>query len=152
MSAVRAAVAGLALLMAAACSAPAPPRAQEAVPVCPQSQGPPGPETATTIDVVEQAYFCILDAYYGGPALDARTLLTAGFAALTRELGREGRDLPGAVMPALTGDRKGDWAAFESTFRKLADQVPGLRERLAAAALDAVVAALGDDHARWTHG
>ncbi|NUR84278.1 MAG: peptidase, partial [Nonomuraea sp.] len=137
------------------CTAPPPPRAQagaSAATACPQPQGPPGAETATTIDVIEQAYFCILGAYYGGATLDARTLLTAGFAALTRELDRNGRDLPEAAMPALTGDRKADWAAFETVYRKVTDRVPALRDRLAVVTLEAVVAALGDDHARWAHG
>ncbi|MBN6056629.1 peptidase [Nonomuraea sp. RK-328] len=154
MSVIRAATAGLALLLAAACTTPAPPRSQAgaaAGTACAAPKGPPGAETATTIDVVEQAYFCVLGAYYGGATLDARSLLTAGFVALTQELNRLGRDAPEATMPALTGDRKADWAAFETVYRKTADQVPDLRDKLAVVTLEAVVAALGDNHARWTH-
>ncbi|NJP98272.1 peptidase [Nonomuraea sp. FMUSA5-5] len=146
--------AGLALLLAAACSPPAPPRGQAgsaAGTACARPQAAPGAETPTTIDVIEQAYFCVLTHYYGAATLDARALLTAGFAALTRELNRDGRDLPDAVMPALTGDRKADWAAFETVYRKLADQVPGLRDKLAVVTLEAMVTALGDNHARWAH-
>ncbi|MEV4223409.1 S41 family peptidase [Nonomuraea sp. NPDC049725] len=155
----RTAAAGLALLLAAtACTAPAPPRGQggtggtAAGTACERPAGPPAAETATTIDVIEQAYFCILGSYYGGAALDARSLLTAGFAALTRELDRHGRDLPEATMPALTGDRKADWAAFETAFRKITGQVPGLGDQPAVVTLEAIVASLGDNHARWTHG
>ncbi|MBE1582516.1 S41 family peptidase [Nonomuraea angiospora] len=153
-AAARAAAAGLALLLAAACTAPAPPRSQASTAAgtaCSQPQGRPGAETATTIDVIEQAYFCILGNYYSGATLDARSLLTAGFAALTQQLNRDGRDVPEATMPALTGDRKADWAAFETAYRKITDQVPGLRDKLAVVTLEAVVAALGDDHARWAH-
>uniref|UniRef100_UPI003F79ECD7 PDZ domain-containing protein n=1 Tax=Streptosporangium sp. LJ11 TaxID=3436927 RepID=UPI003F79ECD7 len=154
MTTVRTAAAGLALLLAAACTAPAPPRAQAgtaAATVCARPQGPPAAETPTTIDVIEQAYFCILGTYYSGATLDARSLLTAGFVALTQELNRNGREVPEATMPALTGDRKADWAAFESLYRKVTDQVPDLRDQLAVVTLEAIVAALGDNHARWTH-
>ncbi|MEV6158513.1 S41 family peptidase [Nonomuraea sp. NPDC052129] len=154
MTAIKIATAGLALLLASACTAPAPPRSQAsaaASTVCAAPQGPPGAETATTIDVIEQAYFCILGNYYSGPTLDARALLAAGFVALTQELNRNGRDLPEATMPALTGDRKADWTAFETAYRKITDQVPDLRDKLAIVTLEAIVAALGDNHARWTH-
>ncbi|MFG1977208.1 S41 family peptidase [Nonomuraea fuscirosea] len=154
MSAVRTAAAVLALLLAAACTAPTPPRelaSRAAGTVCAAPQEPPGPETATTIDVVEQAYFCILGNYYGGATLDTRPLLRAAFAALTQELNRAGRDVPGATMPALTGDRAADWAAFKAAFRAITDQVPGLRDRLGVVTLEAMVAGLGDNHAVWAH-
>jgi carboxyl-terminal processing protease len=155
MIVIRTVTAGLALLLAAACTAPSPPRPQASTAagtVCASPQGAPGAETATTIDVIEQAYLCLLTHYYSGATLDARTLLTSGFAALTQELNRNGRDVPEATMPALTGDRKADWAAFEAVYRKIADQVPDLRDRLAVVTLEAVVASLGDNHARWAHG
>ncbi|GII00290.1 hypothetical protein Pta02_22980 [Planobispora takensis] len=101
--------------------------------------------------MIEQAYFCILDRYYSGAVLDARALLTAGFLALTQELNRNGRDVPEAIMPALTGDRKADWTAFETAYRKVTDRVPDLRDKLAVVTLEAVVAALDDNHARWAH-
>ncbi|MFI6499493.1 S41 family peptidase [Nonomuraea typhae] len=149
---------GLALLLAVSCTT-APPRAQPGKPPqaagCTQPKpgaGPPPPETPTTIDVVEQAYQCILTAYYGAATLDHRTLLSAGFAALTRQLNRDGRDLPDATMPALTGDRQTDWAAFETVYRRLTDRLPDLREKLAVVTLEAIVAALDDNHARWTYG
>jgi carboxyl-terminal processing protease len=155
MTVIRTMTAGLALLMAAACTAPTPPRSQASAAagtVCAAPQGAAAAETATTIDVIEQAYFCILGNYYSGATLDARALLTAGFAALTQELNRDGHDLPEATMPALTGDRESDWAAFETVYRKTTDQVPGLRDKLAIVTLEAIVAALGDNHAHWTHG
>ncbi|MET9337592.1 S41 family peptidase [Nonomuraea sp. NPDC003804] len=150
---VKTVTAGLALLLAAACTAPTPPRSQAsaaASTVCAPPHGPPGAETATTIDVIEQAYFCILGNYYSGATLDARSL-TAGFVALTQELNRKGHDVPEATMPALTGDRKADWAAFEAVYRKVTDQVPDLRERLAVVTLEGIVAGLGDNHASWAH-
>ncbi|MER5647420.1 S41 family peptidase [Streptosporangium sp. NPDC002524] len=153
-TALKTAAAGLALLLVAACTAPTPPRVQASAAgatVCARPQGPPGMETATTIDVIEQAYFCILGTYYSGATLDARALLHAGFVALTQELNRNGRDLPEATMPALTGDRKTDWAAFEAVYRKVTDQVPDLRDRLADVTLEVIVAALDDNHARWAH-
>ncbi|MGI5285047.1 S41 family peptidase [Nonomuraea polychroma] len=154
MTVIRTATAGLALLLAAACTAPTPPRSQASTAtstVCSQPPGRPGAETPTTIDVIEQAYFCILGNYYSGATLDARSLLTAGFVALTQELNRNGRDVPEATMPALTGERKADWTAFETVYRKTTDQVPDLRDKLAVVTLEAIVAGLGDNHARWTH-
>jgi carboxyl-terminal processing protease len=158
MTVIRTAAAGLALLLAVACTvactAPTPPRSQvnaAAGFVCARPQAVPEAETATTIDVIEQAYFCILGNYYSGATLDARSLLTAGFVALTQELNRAGRDLAEATMPALTGDRKADWTAFETVYRKITDQVPDLRDKLAVVTLEAIVASLGDNHARWAH-
>ncbi|MFI6600931.1 S41 family peptidase [Nonomuraea sp. NPDC050536] len=154
MTVIRAATAGLALLLMAACTAPTPPRSQAseaAGTVCTQPQGRLGAETATTIDVIKQAYFCILGNYYSGATLDARSLLIGGFIALTQELNRNGRDVPEATMPALTGDRKADWTAFEAVYRKITDQVPDLRDKLAVVTLEAMVAALGDNHASWPH-
>ncbi|NRQ33725.1 peptidase [Nonomuraea sp. NN258] len=137
-----------------ACTAPAPPRGESgtaAGTVCAPPTGAPGKKSATTIDVVEQAYFCVLGNHYKGATLDARSLLTAGFAALTRELHRAGRDLPEARFPALTGDRKADWAAFETVYRRITGQVPDLRDRLGVVTLEAIVAALDDEHASWAH-
>ncbi|MEU7004051.1 S41 family peptidase [Nonomuraea sp. NPDC046570] len=155
MTVIRTATAGLALLLAAACTAPTPPRIESNTAgssACAQPQGPPGAETATTVDVIEQAYSCILGDYYSGATLDARSLLSAGFAALTQELSRNGRDVPEATLPALTGDRKADWTAFETVYRRTTDQVPDLRDKLAVVTLEAIVASLGDNHARWVHG
>jgi carboxyl-terminal processing protease len=151
---VRIAAAGLALVLAAACAPPTPPRSQANTPAstaCAPPHGPPEAETATTIDVIEQAYFCILGNYYSGATLDARSLLTAGFVALTQELNRNGRDVPEATMPALTGDRKADWTAFETVYQTVTDQVPDLRDKLAVVTLEAIVASLGDNHASWAH-
>ncbi|MEW9549228.1 S41 family peptidase [Nonomuraea sp. NPDC050783] len=154
MTAIRAATAGLALLLAVACTPPAAPRSESNTAggtVCAPPQGRPPAQTPTTIDVIEQAYFCILGHYYSGATLDARSLLTSGFIALTRELDLSGRDVPDATMPALTGDRKADWAAFEAVYRKVTAQVPDLSGKLAVTTLQAIVAALGDNHATWVH-
>ncbi|MDP9868316.1 MULTISPECIES: hypothetical protein [Streptosporangium] len=160
---VRAMAAGLALFLAVACTGHTPPRTQPGeaapagAPACaqPQRGASPPPETPVTIDVIEQAYLCILANYYSGATLDARALLSAGFVAFTQGLNRGGRDLAEATLPALTGDRRSDWAAFEVVYRRVTDRLPQdaeLREKLAAATLRAVVAALGDNHARWTYG
>ncbi|WP_062429772.1 S41 family peptidase [Herbidospora daliensis] len=141
----RAVAAGLLLLLAVACTTPDPPRIEAGAPedtACGEPQGPPRERTPATIDVVEQAYFCILANYWRAPAMDSRDLLVAGFAALTRAL-------PGAStdLPALTGDRRADWAAFEAAYRKVTD-----RADLAEVTLDAMVAALDDNHAHWARG
>nr|WP_062332643.1 S41 family peptidase [Herbidospora sakaeratensis] len=141
---MRLATAGAALLLAAGCSVPAPPRAEAGFPAC----SPPSGSltvTPTTIDVVGQAYGCIL----ADSQVDGREVLTAGFAALVRELNRGGRDLPEAALPAMTGDRAADWAAFETRLRAIGDRVPALRADLAAATLEGMAAALGEGHARW---
>ncbi|GII94141.1 S41 family peptidase [Sinosporangium siamense] len=155
MTAVRAAIAGLALLLAAACTAPAAPRSESSAAgssVCAKPQGRLPAQTPTTVDVIEQAYHCILGNYYSGATMDARSLLTAGFIALTRELNLNGRDVPEATMPALTGDRKSDWTAFEAVYRKVTAQVPDLSDKLAVVTLEAIVTALDDNHAQWVHG
>lgn len=155
MTCARIAALACALLLAAACTAPAAPRGQAGTAgstACTPPYGPAQAETPTTIDVIEQAYSCILGQYYSGATLEARSLLTAGFAALTQELNRDGRDLPEATMPALSGDRTADWTAFETTYRKITGRLPGgLRDRLAVVTLEAMVAALDDNHAHWTH-
>ncbi|WP_228011577.1 hypothetical protein [Nonomuraea phyllanthi] len=51
-------------------------------------------------------------------------------------------------MPAPAGDRKADWAAFETVYREITDQVPDLRDKPAVVTLEAVVAALDDNHGR----
>ncbi|GAA3842471.1 hypothetical protein GCM10022226_76440 [Sphaerisporangium flaviroseum] len=153
--------AGLVLFLAVGCTGQTPPRSQSGKSAlagpsaCPQPQGGADrrPETPTTIDVIEQAYLCILADYYSGATLDARSLLSAGFVAFTQELNRSGRDLAEATMPALTGDRKADWAAFEAVYRRNTDRLPDdLEEKLAAVTLKGIVAGLGDNHARWMYG
>ncbi|HSK96613.1 MAG TPA: S41 family peptidase [Euzebyales bacterium] len=154
MTIVRIAAAGLALVLAAACAPPTPPRSQASTltrTACAPPHGPPEAETATTIDVIEQAYLCILGNYYSGATLDHRSLLTAGFVALTQELNRNGREVPEATMPALTGDRHADWTAFESAYRKITAEVPDLSDMPAVVTLEAIVASLDDNHARWSH-
>ncbi|GAB1821677.1 hypothetical protein HerbRD11066_48410 [Herbidospora sp. RD11066] len=136
----------LVLLAVAACTTPSAPRTEGSSPektACARPAPAPGDETPTTIDVVEQAYYCILGHSFVGRKLDARTLLAAGFAALAKEV-----DHPEAVMPPLTGDRTADWTAFETVYRKVA----GTSEKIAVATLEAMVASLDDNHARWMHG
>lgn len=114
-----------------------------------QQLPPPGPTTVTTIG---QAYHCIFARYYGGPVLDDRVLLTGAFAGLTEELDRLGVDQPDATMPALTGSRDGDWAAFAAVYSRVISKVPARDvQQVAAAAMTDMVAALNDNHASWQY-
>ncbi|MCE7000980.1 S41 family peptidase [Saccharothrix sp. S26] len=113
-------------------------------------QPPPAPKPAT-LTTVGQAYYCIFDNYFSGPVLDSRSLLVPAFAALTRELQRRGLDRADATLPALTGRKDADWAAFGKVYRRIADALPDddARAAIAAAAIQAMVDALDDNHARW---
>ncbi|MFI0486166.1 S41 family peptidase [Actinomadura sp. 9N215] len=112
-------------------------------------QTPPEPKP-TTIDVVGQVYYCVLKNYYSGPVLDGRLLLLPAFAALTQELQRRGLDQPDATMPALTGRRDADWAAFRGVLEKVVAKLPADAAQAALkAAIDGMVASLNDNHANW---
>jgi carboxyl-terminal processing protease len=121
-------------------------------PPCPnssQQQPPAGPTTVTTIG---QAYYCIFAHYYSGPVLDDRVLLAGAFAGLTQELNRLGIDQPDATMPALTGSRDGDWAAFAAAYSRVTGKIPAPDvQQVAAAAMTGMVAALNDNHAHWAY-
>lgn len=116
-------------------------------------QPPPTPEP-TSLTTVGQAYYCILDNYFGGPVLDSRALLLPAFAAVTQELQRRGLDQADATTPALTGRRDADWAAFSKVYQRVANALPDdeVRKAVARAAIKAMVTALGDNHARWLTG
>jgi carboxyl-terminal processing protease len=119
---------------------------------CAEPSQPPGKLGTTTISTIEQAYSCVFAHYYGGAKLDDRVLLTAAFTGFARELDRRGRDVPDAMMPALTGDRRSDWAAFSAVYQRVTSRLPAdekLRQALAAAAVTAMVSALHDNHAKW---
>ncbi|MGN9847404.1 S41 family peptidase [Nonomuraea sp. H19] len=129
-------------------------RAEQDVAACAAASGPgrPEPLKATTIATIKQAYNCIFDHYYDSKVLDGRKLLVPAFAAFAQELYRNGRDRVEAVMPALTGDREGDWDAFSAVYQRVTGLLPddaALRQALAAATLDGMIRALGDNHARW---
>ena len=142
--AVTAATIGATRASGAAQAASTPPACSPA-----QQASAPGPTTVTTIG---QAYYCILAHYYGGPVLDDRMLLAGAFAGLTQELNRLGTDRPDATMPALTGSRDSDWAAFAAVYSKVISEVPAPDvQQVAAAAMTGMVAALNDDHARWRY-
>ncbi|GAA1295702.1 S41 family peptidase [Saccharothrix xinjiangensis] len=128
-----------------------PPACVKPTPVPGQPPPTPTPPTATTVG---QAYHCIFDNYYSGPVLDSRTLLVPAFAAMTQELQRRGLDRPDATLPALTGRRDADWAAFGGVYRRIANALPddGARAALATAAIRAMVDELDDNHARWLSG
>jgi carboxyl-terminal processing protease len=129
-----------------ACAAPTSPVGEPAT-----SQ--PAPLKPTTITTIEQAYYCVFDNYYGGSVLDDRTLLVPAFAALTQELQRRGLDQSQATTPALTGRKDADWAAFSRAYQKIAAKLPedtALRQAVAEATLQGMVAALDDNHANWS--
>jgi carboxyl-terminal processing protease len=114
----------------------------------------PPPLKPTMVTTIEQAYYCVFAHYYAGPVLDDRGLLAAAFAGFTQELDRLGMDRPDATMPALTGDRGRDWAAFAAVYQKVTSQVPASpaqRQALAAATLTGMIASLHDNHARWDY-
>ncbi|WP_189239115.1 S41 family peptidase [Planomonospora parontospora] len=103
---------------------------------------PPQPVPPTSVNTLRQAYFCVLDNYYSGPVLDSRALLKSAMAAYTQDLIRRGADRADLRLPALTGDRDADWAAFA--------KVLGTGDPAALrAAITGMVAGLQDNHARW---
>lgn len=137
-----------AALSAAPSAAPPAPAAQAGVTraasggACARITAPP-PESAppTSVNTLRQAYECVLDNYYGGPALDSKVLLRDALAAYTRELVRRGADKSGLRLPELTGDRDADWAAF-------AEMIGAGDPDALHAAITGMVAGLHDDHAR----
>ncbi|TMR88134.1 S41 family peptidase [Nonomuraea basaltis] len=110
---------------------------------CTAITAPPSPSAlATSIDTLRQAYFCVLDNYYSGPVMDSRALLKSAFAAYTQDLMRRGADRADLRLPALSGNRGTDWAAFA--------KVLGLGDSAALhAAITGMVTGLHDNHARW---
>ncbi|MFL6126962.1 S41 family peptidase [Actinophytocola sp.] len=107
----------------------------------------PPPLTATTVDTIGQAYFCIADHYVDGAG---STLFAGAFAGLTQELHRRGIDTATATMPALTGDPDADWSAFRERYQAVVAPLPAaLRQPLAEAALRGLLAAPHDNHILW---
>ena len=148
------------VVLAAACSAGAGSIAHARQPAGqpPPCSPPPPPEAAplhpTTITTIGQAYYCVFAHYYAGPVLDDRVLLAGAFAGFTQELDRLGIDQPDATMPALTGHRDTDWAAFAAVYQKVTRQLPASpaqRQVLAAATMTGMVASLDNNHARWSY-
>jgi len=108
----------------------------------------------TTVNTIEQAYYCVFAHYYSGLGLDDRVLLAGAFAGFTQELDRLGLDRPDAMMPTLTGNRGRDWNAFSAAYQEVISQVPATsaqQQALAAATLTGMIASLDDNHARWTY-
>jgi carboxyl-terminal processing protease len=129
-------------------------------PCQPPPEGPtPPPELKpTTVTTIGQAYFCILENYYGGPILDNRALLVPAFAALTRELQRRGLDQPQATLPALSGkknDADRDWIAFSRVYEQIVanlPQDPAVQQAVAEATMRAMLKSLNDNHTEWLRG
>ncbi|MEU9889769.1 S41 family peptidase [Sphaerisporangium sp. NPDC051011] len=146
---VGAAIVMVASLLSAPATAPTP----QPVPSSPSSSAaaegdcavltapPPQQAPPTTVNTLRQAYYCVLDNYYSGPAMDPRTPLKDAFSAYTRDLLRRGADRPGLQLPALTGNRDTDWAALAKVLG--AGDATALR-----AAIAGIVAGLRDNHAR----
>jgi carboxyl-terminal processing protease len=108
----------------------------------------------TTVNTIEQAYYCVFAHYYSGPGLDDRGLLAGAFTGFTQELDRLGLDRPDAMMPALTGNRGRDWDAFSAVYQEVISQVPATpaqQQALAAATLTGMIASLDDNHAWWAY-
>ncbi|ACU75493.1 peptidase S41 [Catenulispora acidiphila DSM 44928] len=118
----------------------------------PTAPGPP-PLTPTTATTIEQAYYCVFAHYYNAAALDDRPLLDGAFAGLTQSLDHLGIDQPDATAPALTGNREQDWTAFAAIYQQIVDQLPtdpNLRQQVASATMQGMIAALDDNHAGWS--
>jgi carboxyl-terminal processing protease len=114
-----------AVFVAGAQAAPTPPdSAADSTPVCAPPSGPGGQTTPTTLDVLGEVYRCILTNYFSGGVLDDRILLTGAFAGMTQELERRAIDLPFATLPALSGRRDADWAAFAAVAGRVLSAVP----------------------------
>ena len=155
IAAVSAASAAAAIVWAAAAPGQAASPAAHRPPACSvlTPTSPPPPPVAPTTDVtLAQAYYCLIDHYFSGATLDDRVLLTGAFTGLVEKLGKLGLDRSDAVMPALTGRRDGDWAAFSAAYRRLLAEAttdPATRQQLAGATMAGMLAALHDDHVRW---
>ena len=124
-------------------------------PPCSPNPPPEAPPLhPTTVTTIGQAYYCVFARYYAGPVLDDRVLLAGAFAGFAQELDRLGLDRPDATMPALTGHRARDWAAFAAVYQKVTGQLaasPAQRQELAAATMTGMVASLDNNHARWSY-
>lgn len=124
-------------------------------PACapPATPNPPALKP-TTVTTIGQAYYCIFAHYYSGPVLDDRALLVPAFSALTQELQRLGADQADASLPAFTGNRDADWAAFAAVYTKIDAALPtaAARQAVAAATMRGMIGSLRDDHARWERG
>jgi carboxyl-terminal processing protease len=126
----------------------------EGKPTCTVPTAPPLPVTATTVDTIGQAYHCLFDHYVTGPTLDDRPLLVGAFAGLTQELNRHGLDRANATMPTLTGNRDKDWNEFSNRYRRVMAGLPpdpALRQAVAAATMNGMLASLHDNHVGWSY-
>jgi carboxyl-terminal processing protease len=123
-----------------------------APPACAQQPPPQSPDLKpTTAATLEHAYRCVFARYYAASKVDHRDLLVAAFASLTQELQRRGIDRPSAAMPAMTGDRDRDWDAIAAVYQRV-EAEGAVRQALAEAVMEGMVAALDDAHARWVRG
>ncbi|MFI0418789.1 S41 family peptidase [Spongiactinospora sp. 9N601] len=137
IKAICAAVVVTACAMSAPAATPAP-----ASGCLPATAPPPNPAPPTSVNTLRQAYFCVLDNYYSGPAMDSTGLLKSALAAYTQHLMRNDADRADLHLPALTGNRDSDWKAFA---KALGTGDPAALR----AAITGMVAGLHDNHARW---
>ena len=106
--------------------------------------GGPAPATsATTLDVVAEAYNCLLDDYGGAAAESPALLLRGAFSAAAAAAGA-----PGVRLAPLPGERAAAWAAFATALSPLLAAAPGegARTLIDQAAIRGMAASLGDDH------
>lgn len=64
---------------------------------CVKQTGPattPADPAPTSVSTVQQAYYCIIDNYYGSARLDTRMLLRSAFRSVVAELVKQGIDAP----------------------------------------------------------
>jgi carboxyl-terminal processing protease len=106
--------------------------------------GAPDP---SSIQTIEQAYNCMLDTYPA--ALDPRVLLQHAMIGLVSYLMQHHQDQPGAVLPALTGDRQADWQAFQRTYTAITAHLALNQQGLVAAAIGEMANSLHDDHVHY---
>jgi carboxyl-terminal processing protease len=100
---------------------------------------------------IGQAYYCIGDHY--ARIVDSQLLLQSAFAGVANELHRRGIDQADATVPAFTGDRDQDWAAFQAVYDRVTGRLkPEDRQAVAESAMTQMVKSLADNHARWQHG
>lgn len=120
----------------------APPRA---IPPCRSINSPRDLSAiqADSLEVIGQGYDCLRRRYIGGARQMNRTLLQAAFAAIRSQLGHA---LDGIAEPVLSGSEAADWQAFGTYFKQVTARAPGAIGPLVEGSLEAMAAALDDDH------
>lgn len=129
-------------------------RAQATPPLCTTINSPKDLHKAgtTVLTTIEQGYRCLLRHYVTGKGLDDRVLLRGAYNGLVSQLRQLGVSLPGATLPALTGDREADWQVFSTAYTTLIKGLPQIgfiQGALAQEALLQMTTSLHDDHTSY---